>query len=357
MSRGTDARRMRACLALAERGAGAVSPNPMVGAIVVRNGRVVGKGWHRAFGGPHAEAGALRAAGQRARGATLYVNLEPCAHWGKTPPCTARIIAAGIRRVVVGMIDPNPRVRGRGVRALRAAGIVVAAGVEEEACRLLNEEFITYIRTGRPFVTVKLAVSLDGRIALRRGEPRRISNARSRALVHAMRARADAVLVGAGTVIADDPRLNVRAARGASPLRVVVDGRFRVPERARLFRGGGRAIVYTTPAAEARHPAKAARLRARGIGVVSIPPRSGGKIPAAAILRHLGGLGVASLLVEGGAATAEAFRGAAGRLVVITAPVIFGRGLAGFRRAWNLRGAALVMLSDNVVARGRLVST
>ena len=198
---------MRAALALAHKGVGRVSPNPMVGAVVVRKGRVVGAGYHRAFGAAHAEVHALRRAGSAARGADLYVTLEPCSHHGKTPPCVDQVIASGIKRVFIGQVDPNPLVRGRGIRRLRAAGLEVVVGILRAECAALNEAFSKHVTTGLPLVVLKAAMTLDGKIATRTGDSRWITCAQSRRLVHRMRAEVDAVMVGIGTVLmADDPQ-------------------------------------------------------------------------------------------------------------------------------------------------------
>ncbi len=212
---------MKQALGLARKGAGRVSPNPMVGALVVREGAVVGAGYHRCFGGPHAEVHALQQAGELARGADIYVTLEPCSHTGKTPPCADALIQAGVGRVFVGMADPNPLVSGRGMKKLRAAGIAVVSGILEKECRRLNESFLKYITTGMPFVALKSAVTLDGRIATRTGDSKWITCPESRRVAHLLRSEADAVMVGSGTVLADDPQLTARlggkAGQAASP--------------------------------------------------------------------------------------------------------------------------------------------
>ncbi|MBP1718768.1 MAG: riboflavin biosynthesis protein RibD [Deltaproteobacteria bacterium] len=232
-----DEKYMRLALRLARRGAGATSPNPMVGAVVVRGNRIVGRGYHRQAGEPHAEVLALRSAGEKARGATLYVTLEPCNHFGKTPPCTEAVLKAGIRKVVVGMKDPNPLVSGRGIRRLRRAGIQVEVGEFGEACRELNAAFCKYITSRRPFVILKGALTLDGKIATPSGDSRWITGPESRQEVHRLRQAVDAVMVGIGTVLKDDPLLNVRLSRTRpkhQPLRIVVDSRLRVPLNSRL---------------------------------------------------------------------------------------------------------------------------
>jgi len=249
MENAVDRGFMERALALAARGRGMVSPNPMVGAVVVNGGAVVGEGWHRKAGGPHAEVFAFREAGERAKGATLYVTLEPCCHHGKTPPCTDLVIGSGIARVVTAMRDDNPLVCGKGCAQLAAAGIAVEVGLMEKEARRLNESFLTFIRTGRPFVTVKLASTLDGFIADSAGKSAWITGPEARKLVHRWRAWSDAVLVGAGTVLADDPRLTVRDAEGSDPLRVVVDSHLRTPPGAKVV-GDGTVIIAATDEAD-----------------------------------------------------------------------------------------------------------
>ena len=312
--------------ALAERGRYTVSPNPMVGAVVVRGGSVVGEGFHRRAGGPHAEVGALRQAGSKARGADLYLTLEPCAHQGRTPACAPVVVASGIRRVVIAAKDPNPLVAGRGVAALRRAGleVVLAPARLRRAEEERNEKFRAAIVGRRPFVLAKWASSLDGRIASARGESRWITGeaARRRALL--LREEYDAVLVGAGTVAADDPRLTRRLgrARGLPHRRIVLDGRLRVPESARVFRGGGTIVATAAPPS---HP-KARRLRARGVEVWSVPGRARGRVDLGSLLRALKPRGVTSLMVEGGAETLGAFfeAGLVDRVAVFLAPTVVG---------------------------------
>src|SRR5688500_7305813 len=219
---GADRAHMRRALALARRGWGRTAPNPMVGAVVVRDGVVVGEGWHAEFGGDHAEVMALREAGERARGATLYVTLEPCCHHGKTPPCTKAVIAARVGRVVCAMADPFPRVAGDGIAELRSTGIAVAIGVCEAEARVLNAPYLTLLGKGRPWVIAKWAMSLDGRIATRTGDSKWISGEASRRLVHELRGRVDAVMVGSGTALADDPLLTARPPGPRTAARVVL---------------------------------------------------------------------------------------------------------------------------------------
>ena len=294
-----DERFMAAALDAAARADFATSPNPMVGAVVVRDGSVVATGWHRRAGEPHAEVEALRAAGDAARGSVLYVSLEPCTTTGRTRPCVDAVIAAGVARVVCAMSDPNPRVDGRGITALRDAGISVDVGVLEGRARRLNEFFITWVTTGLPFVSAKFAMSLDGRIATHGGESKWITSDEARALVHRLRHAHDAILVGANTVIRDDPNLTTRLPEGGgrSPLRIVVDSRLRIPVEARIFRQDtGRVMVATSDRVWAdRHR----RFVDAGIPVEVFPHRDG-RVDLSDLLRHLGGREIISLLIEGG---------------------------------------------------------
>jgi len=316
-----DERFMRIALDLARKGEGETNPNPLVGAVVVRNSEIVGKGYHHSFGGPHAEVFALDEAGDAARGATLYVTLEPCSHHGKTPPCTERIIAAKIARVIIACRDPNPLVDGGGVAILRKGGIEVEEGLLEEEARRANEIFFKFITTGRPFVQLKLAESLDGKIATRTGDAKWISGADSRAEVHRLRRRFAAVLVGVGTVIADDPRLTVRHVAGRDPLRIVLDGRGRIPLAATLLREEGRTIVITATMAREKEEA----LLSLGTEVWR-PPGNEGNINLSAFLQRLGEENIDSLLVEGGGETAAAFLAASlvDKVAFFIAPILIG---------------------------------
>jgi diaminohydroxyphosphoribosylaminopyrimidine deaminase/5-amino-6-(5-phosphoribosylamino)uracil reductase len=295
-----DKRYMRMALGLAFKGAGRTSPNPMVGAVLVRSGKIIATGYHRRAGGDHAEIVALKRAGARAKGATLYLNLEPCSHFGRTPPCADAVIRAGVKRVVVGLADPNPVVAGRGVRKLRQAGIQVEVGLLREECRRLNEAFCKYIARRLPFVILKLAVSLDGKIATSTGDSRWITGEAARWYVHSLRNQVDAVLVGAGTVIADDPQLTCRIPGGRNPLRVVVDGHLRIPTTARLLREAGKTVVVTGP----RAPLRKMRAIERCGAEVWRFSLSDGAVPFASLLRELGKRGIVSVMIEGGATTA-----------------------------------------------------
>jgi diaminohydroxyphosphoribosylaminopyrimidine deaminase/5-amino-6-(5-phosphoribosylamino)uracil reductase len=328
---------MRRCLTLARRAEGRTAPNPIVGSVIVDpRGRVLAQGWHRKAGEPHAEADAL-ARVRRAPGATLYVSLEPCGHRveRRTQPCAPQIIAAGVARVVYGLADPYP---GHGGNAeLVAAGVEVVGPVLEAECRRANAPFVTWATERRAHVTLKAAMTLDGRIATKRGESRWVTGEAARAEVHRLRDRVDAVLVGAGTVLADDPALTVRGVRGGrDPARVVLDGRLRISPKAKVFLAG-RAIVATSRRAPA---ARVRAIEATGAEVLRFP---GARIAPRALLEALAQRGILSVLVEGGADTHASFLGArlCDRLLLFVAPVAFGGGAP----AW-LGGAGVARIAD-----------
>jgi diaminohydroxyphosphoribosylaminopyrimidine deaminase/5-amino-6-(5-phosphoribosylamino)uracil reductase len=317
---------MQRALDLAEQGRGVVSPNPLVGAVVARDAQVVGEGWHRGPGTPHAEVVAIDAAGDRARGATLFTTLEPCSHFGRTPPCAPRIAEAGIRRVVAAIGDPNPMVDGGGFSALRAAGVEVESGrLADEAFRQ-NRAYLKHVRTGLPYVTLKMAASLDGKVAARDGSSRWITGEAARAEVHRMRAAADAIMVGAGTAIGDDPALTVRDPEylGRPKLRVVVDGVGIVPETGRLFTDGrAPTLVATTERApEARRRAWADA----GAEVLVLGDPGTDHTPLDRLFETIGKRDLQHVLLEGGPtlAWAAADAGLVDRVVVFLAPVLLG---------------------------------
>lgn len=324
-----DRQHMLGALRLAERGRGRTAPNPVVGAVVVRGGRVVGRGWHRALGAPHAEVEALAKAGRRARGATLYVTLEPCAHHGRTPPCTEAILSAGIARCVVAVRDPHEIVNGRGLRQLRAGGVAVETGLCAAETRALLGGYLLAHGQGRPRVTWKVAASLDGRIADANGRSRWITDAEARAAGHALRAAADAVVIGAGTARADDPRLTARLGPGTpQPLRVVCDTRLSLPPRLKLF--SPPLVRGTVVACSVR--ASAARVRAledRGVTVWRLAADRGGVSPRA-LARRLAAAGRHEVLLEGGATLGRAWMraGLVDRVALFAAPLVLGDGLA-----------------------------
>ena len=313
---------MQLALELARFGAGDVNPNPLVGAVIVRNGLIVGRGYHRVFGGPHAEVFALEEAADQARGATLYVTLEPCCHDGKTPPCTDRIIEAGISRVVVATRDPNPLNDGKGIEALCSAGIEVVEGVLRVAAERMNEVFLTFMRTGRPFVHLKLAVSLDGRIATRTGHAKWISSKESRGAAHRLRRKYAGILAGIGTILSDNPVLTVRHVVGKDPIPVVLDPAGRIPSEARLFARSPYPIIVTSEMNEA----KEAALTASGGRVWRVPRVPDEGFDLHSLLQRLGQEGIDSLLIEGGGRTAAHFleAGLVDKVTFFVAPLLIG---------------------------------
>lgn len=293
----TDQDYMARALDLARRGLGQTRPNPMVGAVLVKEGRVIGEGWHQRCGGLHAEREALARCTEDPRGSTLYVTLEPCCHQGRQPPCTQAILDAGIARVVVACGDPNPLVAGHGLELLRRRGVAVTTGVLEAESRALNRVFFHYITTRRPYVVLKYAMTLDGKIASRTGAARWITGPEARQRVHRDRDRHPAILVGVGTVLADDPLLTCRLEGGRNPLRVICDAHLRTPLDSRLVRTAG--TVPTVFAAASPDPARAEALRAAGCAVWDLPGTDG-RVDLPALLDRLGGQEIDSLLLEGG---------------------------------------------------------
>jgi len=291
---------MREALAEAERGRGRTHPNPIVGALVVASGRVVARGHHERAGGPHAEVVALEKASARARGADLYVTLEPCNHHGRTPPCTDAILAAGVRRVLVGSIDPNPLVHGRGIRRMRAAGLEVQVGILGAECDRTNEQWFKFITRKLPWVVLKAAVTLDGKLATRSGDSRWVTGPTARARVHELRDRLDAVLVGIGTALADDPRLTARGPGQRDPVRIIVDPQARLPSGARLLRqrSSAETIVAVTLAAPL---ARVRALERQGAQILRCRHDREGRIVLRDLLRRIAGRGLTTVLVEGGA--------------------------------------------------------
>lgn len=336
---------------LAERGRGLASPNPMVGAVVVDGGRTIGEGWHEGPGTPHAEVVALSRAGERSRGGTLYTSLEPCVHVGRTPPCTDAILRAGIARVVVSATDPNPVVNGRGLRTLREAGVEVRDGVRAQQAERLNEAFAKHVRTGKPFVTWKAAASLDGKVAARDGSSRWITGERARADAHRLRAWADAIVIGAGTALADDPALTVRdpGYRGRPPIRVLIDARGRVDTRGALFDHAAPTLVATTELApRGRRDAWGAA----GAEVLVFEPEDE-RVPIGALLGDLGKRDVQAVLLEGGPTLAWSLveRGLIDRLVVYLAPKLVG----GADASSALGGAGFAPITEALPVRIRSV--
>jgi diaminohydroxyphosphoribosylaminopyrimidine deaminase/5-amino-6-(5-phosphoribosylamino)uracil reductase len=361
-----DEQFMRLALRLAARGIGHTSPNPMVGAVVVKGGQVVGKGYHRKAGTPHAEIHALEDAGVQAKSATLYVTLEPCNHQGRTPPCTGVIVSSGVRRVVVGCSDPNPQVAGGGAEYLRSQGIPVDVGILEEKCLRLNEPFIKHVTTGLPLVIAKMAASLDGKIATHLGDSHWISNERSRRFVHKLRHEVDAILVGVGTVVADNPKLTTRLSgrKANNPLRIVLDTHLRTPVDSLVVSETKEAptIIATGPKPyEKRREA----LQSRGVEVLSLPLVQG-RVSLPELLKNLGNRNITSLLVEGGAEVHGGFfydnlvdkvylffapRIIGGNRAV---PMVGGIGVGSVAEALSLRNLRLRRFDDDIMVEGYL---
>ncbi len=355
---------MQRALALAEKGRGFVSPNPLVGAVIARDGEIIAEGFHRRFGGPHAEIEALGAATADVTGSTMYVTLEPCCHHGKTPPCTNAIIEAGIARVVMAMEDPHPLVAGKGRKTLEAAGIKVESGLLEERASKLNESFVKFATTGFPFFIAKAAMTLDGKIATRTGDSRWITGEQARGLVHRLRAEVDAIMVGSGTVEADDPLLTTRnlPGKGRDATRIIVDGDAKLSPERRVFHVESAAPTLVVVKTDAP-PQRKSALAASGAELVEIEPRNG-KVDLAKLAKSLGERGIASVMIEGGggllAAVFEA--GIVDKALFFIAPKIFGgkdaptpvggSGAARVAEAIHLAGLSVEKIGEDILIEG-----
>ncbi len=320
---GADPKYMRRAIALAKRGSGRVNPNPLVGAVIVRDGEVLGEGWHEQYGQLHAERNAIahaKAAGHDLKGSTIYVTLEPCCHYGKTPPCTEAILEEGITRVVAGSDDPNPLVAGKGFRMLREHGVEVIARFLKEECDAVNDVFFHYIRTGKPFVAMKYAMTMDGKIACRTGDSRWVTGEEARAHVQVLRNHYTGIMAGIGTVLADDPMLNCRMEGGRDPVRIICDSRLRIPLRSKLVRTAGEQplIAACLPGAD---PEKRRQLEAAGVQVWEIPA-----MDLTVLMERLGAQKIDGILLEGGGTLNEsALRaGIVSKVYCYMAPKIFG---------------------------------
>jgi len=313
---------MKKAIALARQAIGRTAPNPSVGALVVKSGRVVGRGFHPKAGKPHAEVYALAEAGDNARGATLYVTLEPCNHYGKTPPCTEAIIKAGISRVVVGTLDPNLIVAGKGIERLKDAGIVVDVGVCAQECNDLIAWYAFWLMHGRPYVILKAAITLDGRIATATGDSQWISSEESRNHVHELRNQVDGLIVGMGTVLKDDPLLTCRIEGGRDPMRIILDPQLDIPEQAKCLGHGS--LVFTT-----KSPALREEIIEHGTETVQMEADPSGLLPWASLLEHLGKMGLHCVMVEGGSGVYSSLlrSGLVDKLLFFIAPKILGSGL------------------------------
>lgn len=319
---------MRRALELAEKGVGRVNPNPAVGAVIVKNGKIIGEGYHQFYGGPHAEINAFHNAVEEVRGSTLYVTLEPCCHFGKTPPCVDEIIGRGIKRVVIGVPDPNPLVAGQGVKRLQDHGIETNTGVLEEECRKINEIFMRYVVTKKPFVIMKAAMTLDGKIASPTGNSKWITGEEARQEVHKLRNRVSAIMAGIGTVLADDPELTCRMEGGRNPKRIVVDSSLRIPLEAAVLKNGDETPVYIATTKKADR-GKIKALEAEGVDVLVLPELNG-RVDLKALLKKLGEINIDSILLEGGAALnySAMEQGIVDKVQFYVAPKIIGGALA-----------------------------
>ncbi|MFZ3170636.1 MAG: bifunctional diaminohydroxyphosphoribosylaminopyrimidine deaminase/5-amino-6-(5-phosphoribosylamino)uracil reductase RibD [Carboxydocellales bacterium] len=360
-----DKRFMRLALELAAMGKGRTNPNPMVGAIVVKEGKIVGEGYHQKAGTPHAEVHALKAAGLDAKGATIYVTLEPCSHHGRTPPCTEAIIKAGITKVVAAMTDPNPLVAGRGLEKLRRAGLEVVLGVLETEARQLNEVFLSYITSRQPFVLMKSAMTLDGKISTRSGHSRWVTGQKARAYVHELRDEYDSILVGIGTVLADDPALTTRLEdkAGKDPVRIVVDSEGRLPLDAKVLtqKSDAPTIVAVTPRALEE---KLAQLQAAGAEILVTREDSKGMVDLTHLMELLGQREIASVMVEGGAQinAAALTAGVVDKVAMFIAPKLIGGqqapgpvggiGIETMEEALSLENVRVRQLGQDILIEG-----
>lgn len=356
-----DDKFMNRALALAKNGIGRTNPNPMVGAVVVKDGRILGEGWHERYGHAHAEVNAINRAGSAA-GATVYVNLEPCCHHGKTPPCTELLIRERVKRVVIGTLDPNPLVAGRGVQKLRDAGIEAVVGVMEQECRQLNEVFFHYIRAQRPFVVLKAAMSLDGKIAAPNGESKWITEEAARRDVQHLRNRYSAIMAGVETVIRDDPELTCRLEGGRNPRRIILDSSLRIPPGSKVLTDqlSNRTIIACT---ERASPGKADILKAQGAQLLFCGSRYG-KIDLIDLMEKLGRLSVDSILLEGGAAVNDsAFsQDLVDKIILYIAPKIIGgetaktfvggNGIVSLEQAHRIRIESMERIGEDMKITG-----
>jgi len=358
-----DERWMKRVLRLAEKGRGKTSPNPMVGAILVKEGEVAGEGYHAKAGEAHAEIIALQQAREEGKGAVLYLNLEPCMHYGKTPPCTPQVIESGVKRVVIGMEDPNPLVKGKGIEMLKKAGLDVEVGILEKECQRLNEAFCKYILEKEPFVILKVAATLDGKLATRNGDSKWISGEASRRFVHKLRDQVDGVLVGIGTILKDDPQLTARIKGGRNPCRIVLDSRLKIPEEAKVIgTSPSKAIIATT---EFAPKDKIEKLEKRGVQILILDSQEG-KINLKSCLSKLGEIGMMSLLVEGGSQINGSFldEGLIDKLLLFLSPKVIGdhqalgifggRGVSSLDEAVALKGMKIRRVGEDILLEGYL---
>ena len=319
---------MRMAIRLAGKGIGKASPNPMVGAVVVKSGKIIGRGYHKKCGDYHAEINAINSVKGSIRGSTFYITLEPCSHYGRTPPCVDTLIKSGLKRVVVGTPDPNPEVNGKGIRTLRSKGIKVDVGILDTECRKLNDHYFKFIKSGIPYVTVKYAQTLDGRIATKTGDSQWISSEASRKYVHCLRTINDCIMVGAGTVTADNPQLTVRHVKGRNPLRIIVDSNLRIPIKSSVLTDGNphQTIIATTSNAPSR---KTTAIKKLGVEVLVVKKERNGKVRFSSLLKELGKREIMSVLVEGGSGMITSLLkvNLVDKMIIPISPKILGKGL------------------------------
>ena len=349
---------MAIALKLAEKGRGYVSPNPLVGCVIVKRGKIVGKGYHKKYGEEHAEINALRAASKKANNATMYVNIEPCSHWGKTSPCTEKIVEAGIREVIVGIEDPNPLVDG--YKELKFRGLKTRIGILRDEAKKLNEAYIKHMKTKKPWVILKLAMSLDGKIATSTGDSKYITGMEARKYVHQLRNDADAVMVGINTVMRDDPLLDSRLVKGKNPIKVIVDSSLKISERAKVLKDASKVIIATTPKAQ---KGKIEKLQHKGVRVIVLKPKKG-LVDLNELMKELGKSEIALVMVEGGAElSGNAIReGIVDKVLIFTAPKIIGNGLEPIKnlgikkvdKAINLKNVLTRKIGKDLLVEGNL---
>jgi len=343
---------------LAEKGRGYVSPNPLVGCIIVKRGKIVGRGYHKKYGEAHAEINALKAAGKKANNATMYVNVEPCSHWGKTSPCTEKIVEAGIREVVVGMEDPNPLVDG--YKELKFRGLKTRIGILRDKAKKLNEAYIKYMKTKKPFVILKLAMSLDGKIATSTGDSKYITSRAARKYVHQLRNDIDAVMVGINTIARDNPLLDSRLVKGKNPVKIIVDSTLKISENSKVLKDSSKVIIATTSKAP-KH--KIDKLQNKGARILVLKPKKG-LVDLKELMKELGKSEIASVMIEGGAElSGNAIKeGIVDRLLIFTAPKIIGNGLGPIKnlgitkvnKAINLKNISTKKIGNDLLVEGNL---
>ncbi|MFP4015456.1 MAG: bifunctional diaminohydroxyphosphoribosylaminopyrimidine deaminase/5-amino-6-(5-phosphoribosylamino)uracil reductase RibD [Halanaerobiales bacterium] len=359
---------MKIALELAQKGEGYTSPNPMVGSVVVKDGEIIGQGYHQYYGGPHAEVYALDQAGERAEGATIYVTLEPCSHYGKTPPCSVKVVNSGVKKAVIAMTDPNPLVAGRGIKHLEKAGIEVKVGILEKEAKELNEPFVKFICTDRPFVYLKSAQTLDGFLATRTGDSKWITNEKARLFGHKLRHKVDAILVGIGTVINDDPSLTTRLPdqKGKDSTRIILDARLEIPLEARLINQESEAGTIIVTGEDCDLNRKEELSEKKGVDILTIPLNAQGRIPLDLLLKILHDQCISSILVEGGGRVNYSFlkAGLVDKIYSFIAPKILGgndgismyagEGPSLMSQVKEIKDIQYQILDDNILLIGKL---